>query len=139
MQQQMVMINSRPQDAYRRQDVMTANPADLIVMLYDALKKNIILGRRGIEKKNTESAHNHLMKAQDIVSELIKSLDMTYEISDELLSIYGFALRSLSDANIRKDAEPLGAVIEMVDELREAWKQVSSEIRGNTYWREELA
>ena len=137
--QQMVMINSRPQDAYRRQDVMTANAVDLIVMLYDALKKNIILGRRGIEKKDMQSAHNHLMKAQDIVSELIKSLDMNYEISEELLSIYGFALRSLADANIRKDTEPLAPVIEMVDDLRGAWKQASGIIKGSTQWREEQA
>ena len=139
MMQQQVLINTRPQDAYRRQDVLTANPVDLVVMLYDALKKNIILGRRAIAKKDTVAAHNSLMKAQEIVSELIKSLDMTYEISDELLAIYGFALRSLSDANIRKDAEPLEPVITMVDDLREAWKKVSSEIRGNTYLREELA
>ena len=137
--QQMVMINSRPQDAYRRQDVMTANAVDLIVMLYDALKKNIILGRRGIAKNDPQSAHNHLMKAQDIVSELIKSLDMTYEISEELLAIYGFALRSLADANIRKDPEPLEPVIEMVDDLRSAWKEASGIMKGNMQWREELA
>jgi len=137
--QQMVMINSRPQDVYRRQDVMTANAVDLIVMLYDALKKNIILGRRGIAKKDMQSAHNHLMKAQDIVSELIKSLDMNYEIADELLAIYSFALRSLSDANIRKDPEPLEPIIDMVDDLRGAWKQASGIIKGNTQWREEQA
>ena len=139
MQQQMVMINSRPQDAYRRHDVMTASPVDLIVMLYDALKKNIILGRRAIEKKDLQASHNHLMKAQDIVSELIKSLDMNYEISDELLSIYSFALRSLAEANMHKDAGPLTPIINMVDDLRGAWSEVSVQAKSNLQWREELA
>ena len=137
--QSYITINTRPQDAYRRQDVLTANSVDLIVMLYDALKKNIILGKCGIAKRDPQTAHKHLMKAQDIVSELMKSLDMNYEISEELLSIYCFALRNLSEANIRKDAEPLIPVLEVVDDLRGAWSEISGQIRGNTYWREELA
>ena len=79
--QQMVMLNRRPQDAYRKQDVMTASSVDLIVMLYDALKKNIVLGRRGIMGRNVQAAHNHLIKAQEIVTELVNSLDMSYDIS----------------------------------------------------------
>ena len=137
--QPQVMINTRPQDAYRRQDILTANSVDLIVMLYDALKKNIILGKRGIAKKDPQAAHKHLMKAQDIVSELMKSLDMNYEISDELLSIYSFALRNLSEANIKKDEAPLTPVLELVDDLRGAWAEISGQIRGNMHWREELA
>ena len=111
MIQQTIIINTRPQDAYRRQDVLTASSGDLIVMLYDALKKNIILGRRGIEKRDIMGAHKHLMKAQDIVSELINSLDMNYKISEELLTMYEFMLRQLQDANIHKDKEPLVPVI----------------------------
>jgi flagellar protein FliS len=137
--QQQVMISSRPQDAYRRQDILTANSVDLIVMLYDALKKNVILGRRGIEKKDMQMAHKHLMKAQDIVSELIKSLDMTYELSEELLSIYSYALRNLSEANMKKDSAPLMPVLDMINDLRSAWSEISGQIRGNMNWREELA
>ena len=137
--QQMLMINSRPQDAYRRQDILTASSVDLIIMLYDALKKNIILGRRGIEKKDVQSAHKHLMKAQEIVSELINCLDMNYPISEELLNVYEFILRNLADANIQKDTEPLEPVIDMVDGIRDAWKQISSTNRGTVYLREEHA
>jgi len=137
--QQMVMINSRPQDAYRRQDVLTASSVDLIVMLYDALKKSIILGRRAIEKKDIAGAHKHLMKAQDIVTELINCLDMNYQLSEELLTMYEFMLRHLQDANIHKDKEPLVPVIEMVDSIRDAWKEICSTNKGNMYISEEKA
>jgi len=137
--QQAVQINSRPQDAYRRQDVLTANAVDLIVMLYDALKKNLVLGRRNIEKNNAQNAHTHLMKAQEIVVALINSLDMNYQISEELLAIYEFILKSVEDANIRKNAEPLEPLIEIVDSLREAWKEVSAMNRGALYAGEERA
>ena len=135
--QQMVMINTRPQDAYRRQDVLTASPVDLIVMLYDALKKNMVLGRRAIEKNDLQSAHKHLVKSQDIVAELMNSLDMNYPISEELLAIYDFFLTSLSEANMRKNAEPLAPLLEITDSLRSAWKEISSQNRGTMYLEEQ--
>jgi len=137
--QQMVMINTRPQDVYRRQDVMTAGPVDLIIMLYDALKKNIILGKRSIMKNEVSGAHKALIKAQLILTELINSLDMNYEISNELLDLYEFALKSIADANMHKDIEPLGPVIEMVDSIREAWKEISITSRGQMQLGEERA
>ena len=137
--QQMVMINSRPQDAYRKQDVLTAGPVDLIVMLYDALKKNIVLGKRGILKKDIPGAHKYLIKAQMIVTELINSLDMNYQISEELLDLYEFALSNLTKANLHKDVEPLDPVIEMVDSIREAWKEISAANRGSMQLGEERA
>ena len=134
--QQMLSINSHPQDAYRRQDILTANALDLIVMLYDALKKNIVLGRKGINKKDAHAAHKHLMKAQEIVAELVNSLDMNYQISEELLSLYEFILRNLEYANLHKDAdttETLDPVIEIVDTLRSAWSEISVSNKGNLY------
>ena len=137
--QQMVMINTHPQDAYRRQDVLTAGPVDLIVMLYDALKKNIVLGKRGIAKNDIPGAHKYLIKAQLILTELINSLDMNYQISEELLDLYEFALKSIADANMHKDTEPLEPIIEMVDSIRDAWKEVSTMNRGTIQMGEERA
>ena len=137
--QEMVLVNSRPQDAYRRQDVLTANSVDLIVMLYDALKKNIILGRRGIEKNNPASSHKHLIKAQEIVSALINSLDMNYQIAEELLALYEFILRNTIEANVNKDVTPLQPLIEMVDTLRSAWYEISMSTKGTMHLKEEQA
>jgi len=134
--QQLVQINSRPQDAYRRQDILTANSLDLIVMLYDALKKNIILGRKGITKQNALMAHKHLVKAQEIISELVNSLDMNYQIAEDLLSLYDFMLRNLEYANLHKDEETsqtLDPVIEIVDDLRSAWSEISESNKGSLY------
>jgi len=132
----MVTINTRPQDAYRKQDIMTASSVDLIIMLYDALKKNIILGRRGMVKKDVEGSHKSLIKAQEIVSELINCLDMSYQISEELLAIYEFILRNVEEANIRKDEAPLIPVLEIIDSLRDAWKEISATNKGSMYLHE---
>jgi len=124
--QQIISLNTRPQDAYKQQDVLTASPIDLIIMLYDALKKNLVLGKRSIEKQNIPNAHNHLIKAQLILSELMNSLDMNYEISSELFELYQYSLRTLEQANLKKDPEPIGPIIELVDEIRSAWKEIGA-------------
>ena len=134
--QQMVTINTRPQDAYRKQDIMTASSVDLIIMLYDALKKNIVLGRRAIGRNDVQGSHKHLIKAQEIVSELINSLDMNYPISEELLAIYDFVLRNVEKANIHKDEAPLEPLLEILDSLREAWKEISATNKGSMYMQE---
>jgi len=115
---------------------MTASSVDLIIMLYDALKKNIVLGKRGIEKKDVQNSHKNLIKAQEIVSELINCLDMNYQISEELLAIYEFILRNIEESNVHKEAAPLEPVIEMIDSLREAWKEISTTNKGSLYKHE---
>ena len=137
--QQSVMLNAHPQDAYKRQDILTANSIDLVVMLYDALKKNLILGKRKIAKNDVEGAHKHLMKAQEIVTALINSLDMNYEISEDLFAIYEFILRSAEEANTKKDAAPIEPLIEIVDELRSAWDEIRTSVKGTMYMSEEQA
>jgi flagellar biosynthetic protein FliS len=64
---------------------------------------------------------------------------MNYEISEELLDLYEFALRNLTEANMHKDAEPLDPVIEMVDSIRDAWKEISANSRGTAQLGEERA
>ena len=134
--QQMVLINSHPQDAYRKQDILTANSVDLVVMLYDALKKNVILGRKGIIKQDAQTAHKHLMKAQEIIAELVNSLDMNYPIAEDLLSIYEFFLKNLEHANLHKETESLDPMIDMIEELRSAWAEISVSNKGNLYTSE---
>ena len=134
---QTISINTHPQDVYKQQDILTASPIDVIVMLYDALKKSIILGRRGIQKNDANTAHKNLIKAQEIVTELVNSLDMSYQISEELLTIYDIILRSLEDANLRKDEKSLDTIIEIVDSLREAWREISASNKGSLHLEEE--
>jgi flagellar protein FliS len=115
-----------PQEAYRKQNVLTASPVELIVMLYDGLRKNIILGERAIGKNDMERANGHLLKAQNIVSELMNCLDLSFEISEDLMKIYDFLFRGLVESNIKKSAERLPDYLEMVDDLRGAWIEVSA-------------
>lgn len=135
MQQLYSMKN--PHDTYRDQGVLTAGPMELILMLYNGLRKNILLARRAMERANPATAHAHLIKAQNIVSELINSLDMSFEISRDLLALYEFTLSQLVKANVDKKSSALEPLLDIVDTLREAWQQASSMQKGGMYEKED--
>jgi flagellar protein FliS len=114
----------KPQDVYRRQAILTASPAELIIMLFDGCHKSMALAARAIDRSDPAEAHKQLMKAQNIVTELINSLDMRYEMSQGLQDIYEFMLRELESANLRKDAAALPGLMDIAASMRDTWRQV---------------
>ena len=69
-------------------------------MLYDGIRKDLLQTQLAIKNKNMEMAHNKLINAQDIVTELINSLNFKYSISKELLSMNFTKL--LREINIKR-------------------------------------
>ena len=117
--------SANPQEAYRRQNILTASPAELIIMLYDGLLKDVRLAIRAIGKNNAEATHRHLMKAQAIVAELINCLDLSFSIAADLMNLYDFLLHTLAEANAAKDAAMLEPLLEIIETLRDTWREAA--------------
>ena len=80
-----------------------------------------ILEKNGF--KNIEKINVNILKAQDIVNELNITLNMDYEVSENLRQLYSFVNERLIEANLRKDKKPLLEAKEIVTELRDTWKE----------------
>ena len=81
---------------YLKQKVMTANPAELIVILVESCIKNLKLAEiYYTEQKSIDKTNSCLIKSQDIIIELINCLDMNISLSSQLLEIYNFLLSSI--------------------------------------------
>ncbi|MGI6123072.1 MAG: flagellar export chaperone FliS [Acetivibrionales bacterium] len=117
------MIAYNAYNQYKENSIFTASPEELTLMLYNGLVKFIMRGIDSIEKKNIPEANTNIIKAQNIVSEFMNTLDMNYEISGSLNSIYDYMLRRLIDANVAKDAEILDEVLGFAKVLRDTWEQ----------------
>nr|WP_143156843.1 flagellar export chaperone FliS [Thermosyntropha lipolytica] len=111
-------------DQYKKTSVETLSPGKLLLMLYEGAIKNVKLAREGIKEKDYNKAHNHLIKAQDIITELMVTLKMEYDIAKQLYSIYDYLYRRLVEANVRKDAAILDEVEVFLTELRDTWQEV---------------
>jgi flagellar protein FliS len=118
---------------YTDQAGITAAPDELLILLLNAEIKNIRRAVVSIKSKDISKAHNSLIKAQDIIDELIMSLDMSYAISNNLLSLYSFIKNQLSQANIHKDPDLLESLLPTVKELRDTWVQASKISRSEKF------
>jgi len=118
---------------YKQNTVFTATKEELTLMLYEGAIKFINIGKLNIENEDTVKAHEALMRAQDIVIELNASLNMDYEISNNLRSIYDFVLEKLVDGNIEKEIAPLDEALEILQDLRDTWKEAMKEVKKARY------
>ncbi len=111
---------------YLKQSVMTASPAELIVMLFDACIKNLKLAEIDLnDNSNYSGAHTHFINAQEILMELVNCLDPGIDLSAQLLDIYEFLLRTIREINIKKDISLLPDVLDILSSMRNTWQQIS--------------
>ena len=83
------MVNAAA-EAYKRQQIMTATPEALTLMLYNGALRFMSEGKEALEKKDYESANNSIIKAEKIITEFRVTLDLDYEISHQLLPLYNY-------------------------------------------------
>lgn len=120
-------------EKYKSQKVLTAGPGELILMMYDGAIKQIKLAEIYIREGNFEQTNNSLIKAQNIVNELLRSLNLEYSLANQLLSIYEFILNELVIINVKKQEDKIGPVLEILEELRDTWAQTIQITRASTY------
>jgi flagellar protein FliS len=116
---------------YQEINVNTASPMELIIMLYDECIRSLEKAEKAFEiegPERIETINNNLLHAQDIITELAVSLDMEKGgvIAQNLQKLYDFMVNHLSHANINKIVKPVTDVKTMMNDLREAWKEVAA-------------
>jgi flagellar protein FliS len=120
-----------PYQQYRATKVETAGSVDLVVMLYQGAVRFIRLGIEAIERNDGKAAHEHLVRAQDIVIELLGSLNHEAggQIAGQLASVYDYCFRRLVTANVKKDAIPAREVVGIMRDLGTAWQEIAAQQR----------
>jgi flagellar protein FliS len=109
---------------YRQTQAQTAAPGELVVMLYRGAARFVASAIEGIESRDVQTAHTYLVKAQDIITELLETLDVERggDIAQNLARIYEYMNHRLLEANLRKDAKPAREVDKLLRELLPAWE-----------------
>jgi flagellar protein FliS len=130
-----ILTDNKQAQSYLEMKVKTASPIQLVVMLYD---KAIVCLNTAIEYINKKSIkfdiiNNNIIRAQDIVSELMLSLDFEQggDIAQNLFAIYDFCMKEMIDGNIKKDPKLLSNVVSILSELRTAWAELEKKDNGN--------
>lgn len=110
---------------YLRDRVLTATPAQRVVMLYDRLGLDLSLA--GAAEARADSGE-HLTHAMQVIAELQASLDVSAGgPAENLSSIYPYLLNELILIRGGDDTR-LGGVQEIVATLRDAWVQAADQV-----------
>lgn len=123
-------INAQVYANYKHSAVETASPGKLLLMLYNAAIRNLDDAIRTIAEKDMETAHQRLVKTQDIIVEFMCTLNMDYEISGKLLALYDYMHQRLIEANVSKDVEIINEVRGFLVELRDTWQEAVNKTSG---------
>ena len=121
---------------YRETRVTTAGQGQLIIMLYNEAVKYLDEALQTLETdesgkmdpRNIERFGRNVVKAQEIITELMVSLDLEQggDIAKNLFSVYTWFNHELLEANISRDYTRIAKVRDFVEDLRGAWHEVIS-------------
>ena len=114
---------------YSNSKVLTASPAELVLMLYDGAIKFCNIAMTAIDAKDIPKAHTNIIKAQKIIDHLRMTLDMSYPVAQDFDNIYAYVAKRLVEANVSKDKEILEEVCTHLRSVRDTWKEVMRIIR----------
>lgn len=112
---------------YTNHSAQTATPGQLVVMLYDGFLRFSAQAKAAIERGDMGEAGQKLTRAQDIVTELRVSLDMTQgQVAQNLASIYDYVGERLVAARLSRQGDEIAEAMRCMGDLRSAWAQIAS-------------
>ncbi|QQK78449.1 flagellar export chaperone FliS [Salicibibacter cibarius] len=117
-------MGTQTRAVYQQNAFQTASPGELTLMLYNGCLKFIRLSANAMEKKDYEAKNFNITKAQKIIRELMVTLRVENETTQQMLQLYDFAFDALVRANINNDANALEEAASIITEFRDTWKEV---------------
>ncbi|WP_332745601.1 flagellar export chaperone FliS [Hydrogenophaga sp.] len=124
-------VNSRAASAYKRVSadtgVSTADPHQLVGLLFDGLIQSLNAARGAMERGEVEAKGQAIGKAVRILEEGLKAglnLAQGGDLARNLNGLYGFAVQRLTLANLRNDRAAVAEVVALIEPLADSWKQI---------------
>lgn len=104
--------------------VSTANPVQLVVLLYEGAISAIASAKGEMERRNIAQKAQFINKAIDIIEGLRNALEFSQggDIAVSLNDLYLYMVQRLSTANLKNDPAILDEVTALLRELLGAWE-----------------
>ena len=120
-------------NTYLKTQIGTASREQLLLMLYDGAIRFSEQGKALLGEKDLEGAHGVFVRAQNIVLELLYSLNREetggQEIVNNLTALYTYIYTRLVEANIYKDTARIDEAVRLLRSLRDAWAEAVDNLR----------
>ncbi len=122
----MASPNMAGYQAYQKNKYETASPHRLTLMLYNGAIQFAGKAKEAIQQNDIAETNRYVQKTQDIIYELISSLNTKEggELALNLKKLYFYIIDLLLEANIKKEISPLDETVVMLQELKSAWEEI---------------
>ena len=133
------MVANQPlANRYREVEVKTANPLELVVILYDGAIHSLQQALEQLKQNDVAGRSRSINRFVALLSQLQASLnfDEGGAIASSLDRLYTYMKERVFQANVGQKSEPLHEVINLLQNLRSAWQELAAqvstvEIQGN--------
>lgn len=126
------MVSNNGYNVYKNNTVNYASKEQLLLMLVDGAVKFSKKAELALKEKNTKDSHENLIKTQDIITELMVSLDVDAgEWAKQLYKVYEFIKAKLIESNIKKDISILQEVIPLIEDVRDIWYETYNKAKAS--------
>jgi flagellar protein FliS len=120
--------SQRPAGRYREVAIKTANPLQLVVMLYDGAIQSLNEAGDHMKRNDIARRAHCTNRAVSIISELQACLNFQDggDIAASLDRLYTYMKQQIFKANVEKRSEPLSEVAGLLANLRAAWRELAA-------------
>ncbi len=118
-------------DKYKEESVFSMTPVELLLLLYDELMKDLRKADIALQDKDNTMFEEYIGKSLKIIRYLIKTLDMSIPISQDLRRLYDYLIFDLSKirAGGSRKADEIPKLIEIVQNLRDGFDGASKQVQ----------
>jgi len=110
-------------EAYLESEVFSADPIELVQLLYRAALESVGSARRALLLGDVAARSKQISRAMAIVTELMLSVDRAAggPLAHNLIELYDYIGRRLIVANVEQTEAPLEEVARLLATLLEGW------------------
>lgn len=120
-------VSARAAASYRQASATGASPHQIVALLFDALTQALHSALDGIDRNDAETKGRQIGRAVRLLDEGLKAgLNDAEggELAANLRTLYEYAIRRLTLANLTSDREILAEIIGLVTPVAQAWRQM---------------
>jgi len=105
---------------YQTNNITTATPEKLMVMLFDGAIQFLQKAKTAIEENNLKERSTNLESARKIIRELMRTIDLENgnDVSKQLFRLYNRMAMKLIKANVSRNSKLIDEVIEDMSNIR---------------------
>lgn len=103
--------------------IVGANRSELLIINYEMLIAELEASRESLLQEQDALFEKSMINAHKILRELTSVLDFSYDIANELMSIYIYVNKKLIDTSIHKNEASLDEALQLLNVLLEGWRQ----------------